>query len=93
MNDKAKSDFIVDLHKRNSDKLGFIPKPYLQKLIENDQVFISSDGGLSSGFCVIGNGNSFNLKIYQHILVLHHFHNLWLYHHLSTYFQGQFCRG
>lgn len=68
MNDKAKLDFIVDLHKRNSDKLGFIPKPYLQKLIENDQVFISSDGGLSSGFCVIGNGNSFNLKIYQHCI-------------------------
>ena len=68
MNDKAKLDFIVDLHKRNSDKLGFIPKPYLQKLIENDQVFLSLDGGLSSGFCVIGNGNSFNLKIYQHCI-------------------------
>ena len=29
MNNKSKLDYVVNLHKKNTDYLGFIPKPYL----------------------------------------------------------------
>jgi hypothetical protein len=32
MNLKSKLEYIVNLHKKNSDSLGFIPKPYLEKI-------------------------------------------------------------
>ena len=38
-------DFIVDLHKRNSGALGFIPKPTMKKFIEDGQVFLKDEGG------------------------------------------------
>ena len=58
-------DYVVNLHKKNSDYLGFIPKPYLKTLIENDQVFIQLDGGDNAGFIVAGSGNKNILRIYQ----------------------------
>jgi|TARA_R100000030_G_scaffold35004_1_gene26129 ribosomal protein S18 acetylase RimI-like enzyme len=66
MNNRAKLDFIVDLHQRNSAYLGFIPKPSLEKYVNNDQVFLEYEGGLPSGYCVIGSGKGKTLKIYQH---------------------------
>ena len=66
MNNKSKLDFIIDLHKRNSDCLGFIPAPSLEKLVNNDQAFLEYEGGLASGYCIIGNGKGKTLKIYQH---------------------------
>jgi ribosomal protein S18 acetylase RimI-like enzyme len=66
MNNKAKLDFIVNLHKKNTDSLGFIPAPYMEKLVNNDQVFLEYEGGLPSGYCIIGNGRGKTLKIYQH---------------------------
>lgn len=68
MQNKAKLDYIVNLHKKNSQRLGFIPKPYLSQLVDNGQVFLSFDGGLASGFCVFGSGKGLDLKIYQHCI-------------------------
>ena len=68
MNLKSKLEYIVNLHKKNSDSLGFIPKPYLEKLIIKDQVFFEYEGGLEGGFCVIGSGKGRTLKIYQHCI-------------------------
>ena len=68
MNNKSKLDYIVNLHKKNTDSLGFIPKPYLSKLIDDGQVFVQQDGGLASGFCVVGNGKESTIKIYQHCI-------------------------
>ena len=68
MNNKAKLDYIVNLHKKNSDNLGFIPKPFLEKLVDNGQFFLSKDGGLESGYCIVGNGKNSNLNIYQHCI-------------------------
>ena len=58
-------DFIVDLHKRNSGALGFIPKPTIKKFIEDGQVFLKDEGGLYAGYFIIGSTNRNNLKIYQ----------------------------
>ena len=68
MNLKSKLEYIVNLHKKNSDTLGFIPKPYLEKLLIKDQVFFEYEGGLEGGFCVIGSGKGRTLKIYQHCI-------------------------
>ena len=68
MNIKSKLEYIVNLHKKNSDSLGFIPKPYLEKLIMKDQVFFEYEGGFEGGFCVIGSGKGRTLKIYQHCI-------------------------
>jgi ribosomal protein S18 acetylase RimI-like enzyme len=68
MNIKSKLDYIVNLHKKNSDSLGFIPKPYLEKLIIKDQVFFEYEGGLKGGFCIVGSGKGKTLKIYQHCI-------------------------
>ena len=68
MHNKAKLDYIVNLHKKNSDNLGFIPKPFLEKLVDNGQFFLSKDGGLESGYCIVGNGKNSNLNIYQHCI-------------------------
>ena len=56
MNIKSKLDYIVNLSKTNFDSIGFIPSPYLEKLLINDQVFFEYEGGLEGGFCVIGSG-------------------------------------
>lgn len=68
MNIKSKLDYIVNLSKTNFDSIGFIPSPYLEKLLMNDQVFFEYEGGLEGGFCVIGSGKSSSLKIYQHCI-------------------------
>tara|TARA_R100000700_G_scaffold12717_1_gene18129 strand:- start:91 stop:540 length:450 start_codon:yes stop_codon:yes gene_type:complete len=68
MNNKSKLDYVVNLHKKNTDYLGFIPKPYLSKLVDNGQVFVQEDGGLASGFCIVGNGKQSTIKIYQHCI-------------------------
>jgi ribosomal protein S18 acetylase RimI-like enzyme len=68
MNSKAKVDFIVDLHKKNSQRLGFIPKSRVEQYVNDNQVFFAKEGGLESGFCIVGNGNNTNLKIYQHCI-------------------------
>ena len=68
MNNKSKLDYIVELHKKNTDYLGFIPKPYLSKLVDDGQVFVQKDGGLASGFCIVGNGKKSTIKIYQHCI-------------------------
>jgi ribosomal protein S18 acetylase RimI-like enzyme len=68
MNVKSKLDYIVNLSKTNFSSIGFIPSPYLEKLIINDQVFFEYEGGLEGGFCVIGSGKGRTLKIYQHCI-------------------------
>jgi len=68
MNNKSKLDYVVNLHKKNTDYLGFIPKPYLSKLVDDGQVYIQNDGGLSVGFCIIGSSKYSTLKIYQHCI-------------------------
>ena len=62
----AKLDYIINLHKKNTETLGFIPYPTLKKLIENDQVFIENEGGDNAGYIVVGSGKRNNiLRIYQ----------------------------
>ena len=65
MNVNSTLDFIVDLHKRNSASLGFIPKPAMKKFVEDGQVFLKDEGGLYAGYFIIGSTNRNNLKIYQ----------------------------
>ena len=61
-------DYIVNLHKKNSDSLGFIPKNRIEEYIRKDQVFFEYEGGLKSGYCIIGSGKGKVLKIYQHCI-------------------------
>jgi len=63
---EGKLDYVVNLHKKNSATLGFIPKPSLKSLIENGQVFIQSDGGDNAGYIAVGNGKRDGvLRVYQ----------------------------
>lgn len=68
MQSKAKIDFIVNLHKKNSQRLGFIPKSRVEQYVNDNQVFIAKEGGLESGFCIVGSGKGLDLKIYQHCI-------------------------
>jgi len=68
MNLKSKLEYIVNLHKKNSNSLGFIPKPRIEEYLRNEQVFFEYEGGLEGGFCIIGSGKGKTLKIYQHCI-------------------------
>jgi len=59
-------DYVVNLHKKNTDALGFIPYPTVEKFILNDQICMTNEGGLNASFCLFGSGKGSSLKIYQH---------------------------
>ena len=62
----ATLDYVVNLHKKNSASLGFIPYPRIKQYIDNNQVFIEDDGGDNAGYIVVGNGKKDNiLRVYQ----------------------------
>lgn len=57
-------DFIANLAKKHTDALGFIPRPTLEKYIDNGQVLIARENGEPCGFLVYGAGWP-RLRIYQ----------------------------
>ncbi len=57
-------EYCVDLHRKNTDALGFIPKPRLLAYASNGQVLIETENGDACGFMVFGNGCP-TLRIYQ----------------------------
>lgn len=57
-------DYIVDLSRKNSEAIGFIPRPKLEKYIESSQVAVELENGDPCGFLVWGSGWPI-LRIYQ----------------------------
>jgi len=68
MNVNSDTDYVVNLLKKNYNGLGFIPKPRIEQYVKNNQVFFEYEGGLKSGYCIIGSGKGKTLKIYQHCI-------------------------
>lgn len=59
-----KAAFAEDLHRRNSDHLGFIPRSRLDEYEANDQILIQKDGSEPCGYLIFGKEWPF-LNIYQ----------------------------
>lgn len=68
MNVKSDTDYVVNLLKKNYTGLGFIPQPRIEEYVKNNQVFFEYEGGLKSGYCIVGSGKGKTLKIYQHCI-------------------------
>lgn len=48
------ADYCVDLHRRNSEQLGLLPKDRMRWYVERGQVFTTTEGGLLCGYLIAG---------------------------------------
>jgi ribosomal protein S18 acetylase RimI-like enzyme len=56
--------YVVDLARKHTDALGFIPRPRLEQYHAAGQIHIARENGDPCGYLVVGSGWP-NLKIYQ----------------------------
>jgi ribosomal protein S18 acetylase RimI-like enzyme len=56
--------YAEELHKKNSDALGFIPRSRLESYERNGQILIQKEGGDECGYLIFGKGWPY-LRIYQ----------------------------
>ena len=64
MLDRNGINFLIDLARRHTDEIGFIPRPKLEQYFESGQVLLESENDEPCGFLVFGSGWP-RLKIYQ----------------------------
>jgi ribosomal protein S18 acetylase RimI-like enzyme len=57
-------DYVLDLRRKNSESLGFIPKPKMERYWELGQILVEEENGEPCGYLCFGNGRP-TLKIYQ----------------------------
>ncbi len=48
------ADFCIELHQRNSEQLGLLPKDKMRWYVERDQVFTVREGGDLCGYLIAG---------------------------------------
>jgi GNAT superfamily N-acetyltransferase len=64
LSDKAIADYVVALHRRNSENLGFIPRRTIEDYAATGQIILADDGGCEAGYLLLGCGGDI-ARIYQ----------------------------